>query len=278
MRNVLITGANRGIGLGLVKKLLSLGNQTNIIMACRNLQKGEEAIKAIANSGLDIKSLQLVHLDLMNPATFPNVSAFLGKGNIRLDMLVNNAAINIFGGKTNFSHEKARDTLACNFFNQVKLIDHILDSDKISQNGKIINYSAVIGNLRTIQNLEIKARLQKASSVQELIEIGQQYIEALQAGEIWQGKTTMVPEYGFSKLLLSIYSEIVAKDPRIQQKNIRINSFYPGWVKTDMGGPTAPSSIEDASELFMSLVQQMDAGSQDIQGKMYSNKRFVDSR
>lgn len=278
MRNVLITGANRGLGLGLAKKLLSLGNQTNIIMACRNIHKGEEAIKSIANSNMDTKSLQLVQLDIKNPETFPNVSGFLGKGKTRLDMLVNNAAINVFGDKANFSHEKAKDTLTCNFFNQIKLIDNLLDSDCINQNGRIINYTSVVGNLRTIQNQEIKTRLQKASSVQELVEIGQKYIEALKTGEIWQGKNTMVPEYGFSKLLFTIYTEILAKDPRIQQKNIRVNAFCPGWVRTDMGGPTAPSSIEDASELFMNLLQQIDAGNQDIQGKLYSNKRFIDSR
>jgi len=42
LKNIVVTGCNKGIGLGIVNHLASKGNW-NIIMACRNLQLAEQA-------------------------------------------------------------------------------------------------------------------------------------------------------------------------------------------------------------------------------------------
>lgn len=42
LKNIIVTGSNQGIGLGIVQKLASQEGW-NIIMAVRNIQNGEEA-------------------------------------------------------------------------------------------------------------------------------------------------------------------------------------------------------------------------------------------
>jgi NAD(P)-dependent dehydrogenase (short-subunit alcohol dehydrogenase family) len=42
LRNIIVTGSNKGIGLGIVKKLAELNNW-NIIMACRNVELAEKS-------------------------------------------------------------------------------------------------------------------------------------------------------------------------------------------------------------------------------------------
>ena len=42
LRNIVVTGSNKGIGYGIVEKLASK-NQWNIIMACRNKDRGNQA-------------------------------------------------------------------------------------------------------------------------------------------------------------------------------------------------------------------------------------------
>jgi NADPH:quinone reductase-like Zn-dependent oxidoreductase len=58
-RTVIVTGANRGIGLAAVKALAST-DQWNIVMACRSVEKAEVAKKSIANNA----NVEICELDL----------------------------------------------------------------------------------------------------------------------------------------------------------------------------------------------------------------------
>lgn len=51
------------------------------------------------------------------------------------------------------------------------------------------------------------------------------------------------PGYRMSKTALNALTKILAKE---YEGKIKVNSICPGWVKTDMGGPNAPRSIEEA--------------------------------
>ena len=57
MKRIVITGSNRGLGLGIVKNLVSLkdpanceNNFTHVTMACRNTNKAHNAITELKNS------------------------------------------------------------------------------------------------------------------------------------------------------------------------------------------------------------------------------------
>lgn len=44
MKSILITGCNRGIGLGLIEYLLKNYTNTNIFATCRNLEKAQVSL------------------------------------------------------------------------------------------------------------------------------------------------------------------------------------------------------------------------------------------
>lgn len=46
MKNVIITGANSGLGFETAKKIANSGIEYRLILACRNVQKGEDAKKS----------------------------------------------------------------------------------------------------------------------------------------------------------------------------------------------------------------------------------------
>ena len=86
MKNILITGANRGLGLGLVKKFLK--NNEKVICTTRNISKSKELIlcKEKFNDNLEICELDLLDKDS------PNIlSNFLG--NETIDLFINNAGV-----------------------------------------------------------------------------------------------------------------------------------------------------------------------------------------
>ena len=62
-RTVLVTGANRGIGLAIARGLAEKGN--SVLLGSRDLSAGEEAAKSIRRSEFDI---EVVPMDLGNAA------------------------------------------------------------------------------------------------------------------------------------------------------------------------------------------------------------------
>jgi NAD(P)-dependent dehydrogenase (short-subunit alcohol dehydrogenase family) len=63
-RTVLVSGANRGIGLAIARQLAELGN--SVLLGSRDLKAGEEAAKSLRRLGLDVAP---VHVDLTVSAT-----------------------------------------------------------------------------------------------------------------------------------------------------------------------------------------------------------------
>ena len=52
--------------------------------------------------------------------------------------------------------------------------------------------------------------------------------------------------YRLSKTALNALTVILSKE--LDRKNIRVNSICPGWVQTDMGGPSATLTVEESTK------------------------------
>jgi NAD(P)-dependent dehydrogenase (short-subunit alcohol dehydrogenase family) len=86
-RSAVVTGANSGLGLITARELARKG--ANVILACRNTAKGEEAAAAILqdapNGDVDVQALDLADLD--------SVHGFAEAQDGPIDLLVNNAGV-----------------------------------------------------------------------------------------------------------------------------------------------------------------------------------------
>ena len=81
-RTAVVTGANSGIGLVAVRELARSG--ARVVMACRNLEKGQAAARA-AGGDVEVRELDLADL--------ASVQAFAEAFSEPLDLLINNAGI-----------------------------------------------------------------------------------------------------------------------------------------------------------------------------------------
>ena len=52
--------------------------------------------------------------------------------------------------------------------------------------------------------------------------------------------------YRISKAALNAATVIFSAE--LSPFNIKVNAVHPGWVKTDMGGPHAPLSVEEGAD------------------------------
>ena len=91
-RSAVITGASSGLGLETARALASRG--ANVILACRDLAKGEAAANLIAASiAADRSRLRVVQLDLASLASIHGAAEQIRADCPRLDLLINNAGV-----------------------------------------------------------------------------------------------------------------------------------------------------------------------------------------
>ncbi len=142
MKKILVTGANRGLGLELVKKFLK--NNEKVICTTRNISKSKELIlcKEKYNDNLEICELDL--LDKESPNILSN---FLGDKPI--DLFINNAGV-IGHSAQHFKSVSLNhwiDVLKVNLISPLLITQSIIKNVEKSSEGKIYFISSKVGSI-----------------------------------------------------------------------------------------------------------------------------------
>lgn len=87
-KTILVTGANRGIGLEICRQLGKLGHQ--IFLSARNSERGSEAVEELRDEKIKVEFIQM---DVADESSVKNAAIEFGKKSLKLDVLINNAAI-----------------------------------------------------------------------------------------------------------------------------------------------------------------------------------------
>ena len=142
---VIITGANSGIGYEAAGALAKKG--ATVVMACRNLEKGEAAAKAIIDEG-PTGQVVLLHLDLADLSSVRRFADEFSAEYDRLDVLVNNGGIMaVPKGKTVDGFEMQIGT---NHLGHYALSGLLIEMLKTTQNARVVtvsSYAHVMGKI-----------------------------------------------------------------------------------------------------------------------------------
>lgn len=89
----LVTGANRGLGLEIVRSLLQNGgcDSFKVILTARDLGKAQAALTELTGSGIDAQALVAKPLDVESEASINALAKEVTEEFGRLDVLINNA-------------------------------------------------------------------------------------------------------------------------------------------------------------------------------------------
>lgn len=133
----LVTGASKGLGLALVKKLLNEGYK--VAATSRNLSDLNKAVDANSEQFLPL-AVNLTNEDSVQEAVELTVKTF-GK----IDVVVNNAGYGLLGGIEELTDREARDNFEVNVFGSLNVIRKALPYLRAQKSGHILNVSSIGG-------------------------------------------------------------------------------------------------------------------------------------
>ena len=235
MRNVIITGGNSCLGLETAKKIAKASGDYRIILACRNLQKGEAAKAAIkAESGNEnVEVLQLDTSSLDSVRSFARQYEESGFGSIYA--LLCNAGINgTSKGTTEDGFDVIFETNHLGHFLLTNLLLPYMEED-----GLIFATSSDMHD----------------SPMKKMTWEGTDAI-ARPDGEL-AGEIT---RYSYSKLCNLYFIYELADRLREKGSNIKANAFNPGMMKTNFA-PVNKASMKLVKMSMPNRVGDLDASS-----------------
>lgn len=152
----------------------------------------------------------------------------------QLDVLINNAGIYPDEGLSilTISRGQMVGTLQTNTFGPLEMTQAFLPYLKKSRTGRVINVSSGLGQL--------------------------------------DGLSANIPSYCLSKFALNGVTIMLSQ--ALKEHGIAVNSMCPGWVRTDMGGPSASRSVEEGADTAVWLAAEAD---QNLTGKIFRDRKEI---
>ncbi|MEM8898248.1 MAG: SDR family oxidoreductase [Bacteroidota bacterium] len=136
----LVTGANRGIGLEVVRQLAENGHE--VILTSRNEEKGQQAGQKLALTNIYFHSL-----DITKQESVDQIVGYVSEKFGRLDILVNNAGINYdtWQKATDPDLENVQETLETNLIGPWRMAKAFIPLMRKNGYGRIVNVSSGAG-------------------------------------------------------------------------------------------------------------------------------------
>ncbi|CAJ1950052.1 unnamed protein product [Sphenostylis stenocarpa] len=145
-RYAIVTGANKGIGLQIVKQLASAG--IKVVVTARNEEKGLQALETLKASGLS--HLVLFHqLDVADAASVSSLTDFIRSKFWKLIMqLLEISEDEVRKGITE-TYDLAEECLQINYYGVKMTVESLVPLLKLSDSPRVVNVSSFMGQLES---------------------------------------------------------------------------------------------------------------------------------
>lgn len=154
-KRVIITGPTSGVGKEAALGLAYIGME--VILACRDIQKGHEVAKEITRKTNSSK-LEVMYIDTSSQESIREFALEFRHKYRRLDILINNAAINRGTLPKMDSADGIELTFATNVLGYFLLTQELLDLLKQSAPSRIVNVASAFARDLDLDDLEFKRR------------------------------------------------------------------------------------------------------------------------
>ncbi|WP_419701397.1 SDR family NAD(P)-dependent oxidoreductase [Mucilaginibacter sp. NFX135] len=211
-QTVLITGANKGIGLETARQLAKAGY--HIFLGSRDKDNGDRAVEQLKTEGFN--DVELLLIDVTSESSVQQAHDDLIKRVDKLDVLINNAGIPGAFPQTpsNADDETLHNVFEVNFFGPIRTVRIFIDLLKRAENPRIVNVTSDLGSL-TLHN-----------------------------DPNWEHYHFKSAAYGPSKTALNAYTVALAAELK---DSFKVNAINPGYTNTEFNHNQGPKPVEDGA-------------------------------
>jgi len=246
MRTILVTGANKGIGLAIAKGILTEHDDTCVLLGARDRERGKAAIRTLSTAQPAFRErLQLVVLDVGKDESASEAAAAvrneIGAGG-SIFAVVNNAGIGV--GK-----QELEEVLNVNTLGVRRVCEALLPFID-AERGRIVNVTSAAGpNFVAKCSDERRRFFLDGSTEWAALEALMQECLALQGDPSRFEKRGLGDgdAYGLSKACTNTYTLQLAR----RYPNLSVNACTPGFIETDMTRSYATSQGKTPREVGM---------------------------
>ncbi|XP_029292765.1 uncharacterized protein LOC115011700 [Cottoperca gobio] len=247
--SVLITGANRGLGLEMVKQMVEGPHPVRKMFACCRDPDGAraEALQMLAKKHPNI--ISVVRLDASDLCSIKQCAQQVGSlvGTGGLNLLINNAGILFKGNVQETSPEDMLNTFNINVMGPMNMLKEFLP--QLLAAAKASGIPGMSSRKAAVVNI--------SSFLASMGSIGQTY------------DYMPAVSYRISKAGLNMLTMCAAEE--LKKDQILFSLLHPGWVRTDMGGEEgeidAPESVQGMLDVMASLTEKQNGALLDYKGK-----------
>lgn len=260
MQRFLVTGANKGIGLAVVKTLLDGNKNAFVLLGSRDAARGQDAVQSLLAENPDLYSgrVEALEIDVSDADSVSRaaatVRARLGSAPEApscLDVLINNAGV----APGEFSPSSFSTCLDVNFRGVVRTTEAFLPLLEPTK-GRIVMTSSSSGpsfvakcsterqaflTNPEVTHAQITGLAQEglAIAVSEGGDVAEKFAAAgLSGAENMSG-------YGFTKALVNMYTAQLARE----NPSLIVNACTPGFIKTDLSEKFAATFGKSLDEM-----------------------------
>ncbi|XP_047505715.1 carbonyl reductase [NADPH] 1-like [Pieris napi] len=263
----IVTGANKGIGLAVVKGLCKRFRGA-VYLTSRDEERGLKAVQTLQELGL---TPTFHKLDVSDEYSVKEFSDFIKNKHGGFDVLINNAAI-LEWEQVYPSYEAAKRNIDVNY-RSLLLIEQYL-YPLLRDGARVVNVSSACGHLSNLKNkkwLDIFTR--QDFTTEDINRFVDEYLISVRNGTFNRddfadgGKHA---EHRVSKIAVTALTMVQQR----KYPNVSINAVHPGHVKTDMAFGKGDIEPDDAAKTILYLI--FDA-SPNLKGTfMWYNRKLVD--
>ncbi|CAN6186140.1 unnamed protein product [Urochloa humidicola] len=282
-RLAVVTGGNRGIGLEVCRQLAVQG--VTVILTARNEKRGKDAVESLQHE-CNLSNIIYHPLDILDGDSIASLAQHIESRYGKLDILVNNAgvggvvvdqealrALNIdpdvwLSGKATHllervviqTYDEAVKCLNTNYYGIKWVTEGLLPLLKRSTSGaRIVNTTSLRSELKRMPNEKLREELRNADAWDEkrIEAMLDEFLDALKHGRVEvEGWPTMLPAYSMSKMVVNLYTRILAR----RHPEMRVNCVHPGFVKTEINWNTGVIPPEGGAKGAVRLALLPDDG------------------
>jgi NAD(P)-dependent dehydrogenase (short-subunit alcohol dehydrogenase family) len=214
--NVLITGANRGLGFQLAQRGAERGHVILAGVREASLTTRTEALRELQDQFPGL--IHIIPLDVSDETSIQEGVRIASDFCSHLDAVVNNAGILLSRDRKleSLDVHDLEQTFRINLYGPMLVLKHFLPLLSQGSAQTIINVTSESGSYSNAYGGDFP--------------------------------------YALSKAALNYFSSQMRN--HLRDKDIRVYAVHPGWIKTDMGGDQAPGDPKETADGILGLIER----------------------